>query len=61
MRTPVVLRLASLLALLLLPPTARAESVLRVGMTLADIPVMNSQPDQGGEGWRFIGVTLFDR
>ena len=55
MRTPVVLRLTSVLALLLLPlGAARAESVLRVGMTLADIPVMNSQPDQGGEGWRFV-------
>ena len=47
-------------AVLLSAATATAESVLRIGMTLADIPVMNSQPDQGGEGWRFIGVTLFD-
>ncbi len=47
-------------ALLLSGAAARAETVLRIGMTLADIPVMNSQPDQGGEGWRFIGTTLFD-
>ena len=39
---------------------ARAETVLRVGMTLADIPVTTSQPNQGAEGWRFIGVTLYD-
>jgi peptide/nickel transport system substrate-binding protein len=39
---------------------ATAESVLRVGMTLADIPRTVSQPDQGAEGWRFIGVTLYD-
>src|SRR5258706_93004 len=39
---------------------ARAETVLRVGMTAADIPVTTGQPDQGAEGWRFIGVTLYD-
>src|SRR6185437_3523702 len=39
---------------------AKTETVLRVGMTLADIPVTTSQPNQGGEGWRFIGVTLYD-
>jgi peptide/nickel transport system substrate-binding protein len=39
---------------------ARAETVLRIGMTLADIPVTTSQPNQGAEGWRFIGATLYD-
>src|SRR5260221_422106 len=39
---------------------ARAETVLRVGMTAADIPVTTGQPDQGAEGWRFIGVTVYD-
>src|ERR1051325_9852708 len=28
---------------------AKGETVLRVGMTLADIPVTTSQPNQGGE------------
>jgi len=44
------------------PQTARAQagSVLRVGMTLADIPLTTGQPSQGGEGQRFIGVTLYD-
>jgi ABC-type transport system substrate-binding protein len=40
--------------------TARAETVLRIAMTLADIPVTTSQPNQGAEGWRFIGATLYD-
>src|SRR3954462_10007557 len=40
--------------------TAGAETVLRIGMTLADIPVTTSQPNQGAEGWRFIGATLYD-
>ncbi len=39
---------------------AQAETVLRVGMTASDIPAVNGQPDQGSEGWRFTGVTLYD-
>src|SRR5919107_133393 len=39
---------------------AQAETVLRIAMTLADIPVTTSQPNQGAEGWRFIGATLYD-
>src|SRR5688572_16283341 len=55
-------RLLLLTAALLAGATcsARAETVLRVGMTLADIPVTTSQPNQGAEGWRFIGATLYD-
>jgi peptide/nickel transport system substrate-binding protein len=59
-QTTIRCTLAVAAALVLGGAPARAETVLRIGMTLADIPVMNSQPDQGGEGWRFIGVTLFD-
>jgi peptide/nickel transport system substrate-binding protein len=43
-----------------LSPAVRAESVLRVAMTLADIPLTTGQSSQGGEGQRFIGVTLYD-
>src|ERR1700681_2761867 len=39
---------------------ASAGSVLRVAMTLADIPLTTGQSSQGGEGQRFIGVTLYD-
>jgi peptide/nickel transport system substrate-binding protein len=42
------------------PQSAHAESVLRVAMTLADIPLTTGQSSQGGEGQRFIGVTLYD-
>ncbi|WP_160123500.1 ABC transporter substrate-binding protein [Rhodovarius lipocyclicus] len=38
----------------------RSETVLRVGMTASDIPSVTGQPDQGSEGWRFTGVTLYD-
>lgn len=37
-----------------------AEKVLRVGMTAADIPINIGQPDQGFEGFRFMGYMLYD-
>lgn len=43
-----------------MPADAQRETVLRVAMTLSDIPYLSGQPDQGGEGWRFVGVTLHD-
>src|SRR6202521_5992315 len=38
----------------------RAESVLRVAMTAGDIPDWTGQPDQGFEGYRFVGWSLYD-
>src|SRR6204780_4123015 len=43
-----------------LPQLARAETVVRIGMTAADIPRTLGQPDQGFEGNRFTGLTMFD-
>ncbi|MEM9428478.1 MAG: ABC transporter substrate-binding protein [Pseudomonadota bacterium] len=40
--------------------SAGAESVLRVAMTAGDIPVTIGQPDQGFEGYRFVGYNLYD-
>jgi ABC-type transport system substrate-binding protein len=34
--------------------------VLRIAMTAADIPYTGGQPDQGFEGFRFIGFQLYD-
>ncbi|MDB5984392.1 MAG: hbpA 2 [Pseudomonas sp.] len=39
---------------------AQADTTLRVGMTAADIPMTTGQPDQGFEGNRFTGITMFD-
>lgn len=39
---------------------AMAESVLRIGMTAADIPRTLGQPDQGFEGNRFTGIPMYD-
>ncbi len=36
------------------------EKVLRVAMTAADVPLTTGQPSQGGEGLRFMGVTVYD-
>jgi ABC-type transport system substrate-binding protein len=50
-----------LLAALVVAPAARAaDCTLRVAMTLADLPTQNGAPDQGTEGVRFMGYTLYD-
>ena len=41
-------------------PQASAQGVLRIGMTAADIPLTTGQTDQGGEGQRFMGYTVYD-
>jgi hypothetical protein len=40
--------------------TVLAESVVWVGMSAGDIPDWTGQPDQGFEGFRFVGWTLHD-
>lgn len=61
------LLLAGASAAALIPDAVWAQSgntgaggTLRVGMTAADVPVPNGQTDQGAEGMRFIGYTVFD-
>ncbi len=41
-------------------PASAAETVLRIGMTASDIPLTTGQADNGGEGMRFIGLTIYD-
>jgi peptide/nickel transport system substrate-binding protein len=48
---------ASLLAAM---SAASAETVVRIGMTVADIPKTVGQPDQGFEGNRFTGNTMYE-
>src|SRR5258708_8907955 len=43
-----------------LPRIAAAETVLRIGMTAADIPRTLGQPNQGFEGNPFTGLTMYD-
>ena len=44
----------------LTPVAARAESVVTVAMTAGDIPNTTGNPDQGFEGFRFVGYNLYD-
>ena len=39
---------------------AQAQGTLRVAMTASDIPLPNGQTDQGAEGMRFMGYTVFE-
>src|ERR1700726_3429468 len=58
-KTATALMLAMVLAAGL-PQIAGAATVLRIGMTAADIPRTLGQPDQGFEGNRFTGLTMYD-
>src|SRR5499426_1762515 len=63
MQLVVGLMILGMLGTLLLPPGAWSQGkggVLRIGMTAADIPYTAGQPDQGFEGFRFIGFQLYD-
>jgi len=40
--------------------SASADNVMRVGMTAADIPTTGGIPNNGGEGFRFLGFPVFD-
>jgi ABC-type transport system substrate-binding protein len=63
---PVTGRLKTALAMLTvataltLPQFALAETVVKIGMTAADIPRTLGQPDQGFEGNRFTGNTMYE-
>jgi peptide/nickel transport system substrate-binding protein len=63
LRPPLLLTALALVGVLLWLPIAAAEGrggVLRIGMTAADIPYTGGIPDQGFEGYRFIGYSLYD-
>jgi len=39
---------------------AQAGGTLTVGMTAGDLPITTGNPDQGFEGYRFVGFNLHD-
>ena len=41
-------------------PAAIAAGTLTLGMTAADIPTSKGAPDQGAEGIRWMGFTIYD-
>jgi peptide/nickel transport system substrate-binding protein len=47
-------------ALALSAAFAHAESVVRYGMSMADIPLTTGQPDRGAGAYQFTGYTIYD-
>ena len=45
---------------LMVAGAAQAQGVLTVAMTAGDIPITGGNPDQGFEGFRFVGLSLYD-
>src|SRR6516164_292877 len=45
---------------ILVGPPAQAGGTLTVGMTAGDLPITTGNPDQGFEGYRFVGYNLYD-
>src|ERR1700760_4955476 len=43
-----------------LPAAAASPQVLRIGMTASDLPTTGGIPNNGGEGFRFLGYPAFD-
>jgi peptide/nickel transport system substrate-binding protein len=39
---------------------ARAETVVRYGISMADIPLTTGQPDRGAGAYQFTGYTIYD-
>ena len=44
----------------LMSGSANAQGNLRIGMTANDVPLTWGQPDNGFEGYRFMGLLLYD-
>ena len=51
---------AGMAALPLLPARAAAGGTLRIGMTAADLPSRHGIPNNGFEGYRFLGYPPYD-
>ena len=49
-----------LAALTAVAAPASAESVIRYGISLADIPQTTGQPDRGAGAYQFTGYTIYD-
>src|SRR6201985_2170134 len=52
--------LLAVLAVALSPSAAQAETVVRYGISTADIPLPTGQPDRGAGAYQFTGYTIYD-
>ncbi|WP_374991471.1 ABC transporter substrate-binding protein [Bradyrhizobium sp. LHD-71] len=57
-RNLIVLTMAAVAPCAMSP--AKAETVVRYGISMADIPLTTGQPDRGAGGYQFTGYTLYD-
>src|SRR6266852_8024489 len=48
------------MALVLSAVSAQAETVVRYGISMADVPLTTGQPDRGAGAYKFTGLTLYD-
>src|SRR5262245_8294798 len=55
-----IIGMTALISAALAITPASAGGTLRIGMTASDIPLTTGQTDQGGEGMRFMGYTVYD-
>ena len=60
MRRTILKAALALVALPVMLGFAHAQGTLRIAMTAADIPLTTGQTDNGGEGQRFMGYTVYD-
>ena len=51
---------AAALALGLSAVSAQAETVVRYGISMADIPLTTGQPDRGAGAYQFSAYTIYD-
>ena len=59
-RTAFLNRIAAALLLSFAASPPAFAQTLRIAMTAADIPTTSGIPNNGGEGYRFLGFTAFD-
>src|ERR1700747_581094 len=55
-----ILTLLFTLAIGLSALSARAETVVRYGISMADIPLTTGQPDRGAGAYQFSAYTIYD-
>src|SRR6266852_3974014 len=48
------------MALVLSAVSAQAETVVRYGISMADVPLTTGQPDRGAGAYQFTGYTIYD-
>lgn len=53
-------RLVAAFSSLLFSTAVHAESVVRYGISLSDIPLTTGQPDRGAGAYQFTGYTIYD-